>query len=169
MTPEDVRQLFEYNGWANQRAMDSAAQLSDQEFVKPRGSSFSSLRDTLVHISAAEWIWLERFHGNSPAGLSDPAEVQTVAALRKHWEPAAGRLLDFVSGLKQSDLDGVFKYKTINFGMYENPLWQSLQHLANHGSYHRGQVATLVRQAGGKPNLTDLMHFYRERSTAASA
>jgi len=169
MTPEDVRQLFDYNAWANQRALDSAAQLADQEFVKPRGSSFPSLRDTLVHISAAEWIWLERFHGNSPSGLPDPAEVQTVAALREHWEPIASRLLDFVRGLKQSDLDGVFKYQTINFGMYENPLWQSLQHLANHGSYHRGQVATLVRQAGGKPNLTDLMHFYRERSTAASA
>ncbi len=60
MTPDDVRQLFDYNAWANQRALDSAAQLSDQEFVKPRGSSFSSLRDTLVHISSAEWIWLER-------------------------------------------------------------------------------------------------------------
>jgi uncharacterized damage-inducible protein DinB len=169
MTPEDVRQLFDYNAWANQRSLDAAAQLSDEQFVKPLGSSFSSVRDTLVHICAGEWIWLERFHGNSHSGLPDPKEVQTVAALREHWRPQAARLLEFVNGLTQSDLDRMFEYKTISFGMYSNPLWQSLQHLANHGTYHRGQVATLVRQLGAKPILTDLMHFYRERSTAASA
>ncbi|HJZ63048.1 MAG TPA: DinB family protein, partial [Candidatus Acidoferrum sp.] len=63
----------------------------------------------------------------------------------------------------------VFEYKTLNFGVYTNPLWQSLQHLANHGTYHRGQIATMLRQHGAKPILTDLMHFYRERATAAKA
>jgi len=74
-----------------------------------------------------------------------------------------------VNGLTQADLDRILEYPTLNFGIYKNPLWQSLQHLANHGTYHRGQVATLLRQLGAKPILTDLMHFYRERSTAASA
>jgi uncharacterized damage-inducible protein DinB len=44
-----------------------------------------------------------------------------------------------------------------------------MQHLVNHGSYHRGQVTTLLRQLGAQPILTDLMHFYRERSIAAGA
>ena len=61
------------------------------------------------------------------------------------------------------------EYKTFNFGVYKNPMWQSLLHLANHGTYHRGQVTTMLRQLGAKPTLTDLMHFYRERSSAASA
>ena len=61
------------------------------------------------------------------------------------------------------------EYKTINFGNYQNSVWLSLQHLANHGTYHRGQVATLLRQLGVKPILTDLIHFYRERITTASA
>ena len=169
MTPEDVRQLFDYNAWANQRALDAAAQLSAEQFVKPLGSSFSSVRDTLVHICGAEWIWLERFQGRSPSSIPDNSSVQSLAALREHWQPQAEGLLSFVNGLTQDDLDRVFEYKTINFGMYKNPLWQSLQHLANHGTYHRGQVATLLRQLGGKPILTDLMHFYRERATAASA
>jgi uncharacterized damage-inducible protein DinB len=169
MTPEYVRQLFDYNAWANQRSMDAAAQLSDEQFVKPLGSSFPSVRDTLVHICGAEWIWLERFLGRSPSSIPNESSVQTVAALREHWRPQGQRLLSFVSGLTQSDLDRVFEYKTINFGMYQNPMWQSLQHLANHGTYHRGQIATLLRQLGGKPILTDLMHFYRERATAASA
>jgi len=169
MTPELTRQLFDYNHWANNRALDAASQLSDEQFVKPLGSSFPSVRDTLVHICGAEWIWLERFLGNSPSAIPNDAAIQTVAALSEHWNPQADKLLAYVSGLTQADLDRVLEYKTLNFGMYKNPLWQSLQHLANHGTYHRGQVTTMLRQLGAKPILTDLMHFYRERSAAASA
>jgi uncharacterized damage-inducible protein DinB len=169
MTPELTRQLFDYNAWANNRALEAASQLSDEHFTKPLGSSFSSVRDTLCHICAAEWIWLERFLGNSPSAFPDDSHIQTSAALREHWRPQGEKLLTYVSGLTQTDLDRIFEYKTLRFGVYKNPLWQSLQHLANHGTYHRGQVATMLRQLGAQPILTDLMHFYRERSTAASA
>ena len=170
MTPELTRQLFDYNHWANQRALEAAAQLTDDQFTKQLGSSFSSIRDTLVHICGGEWIWLERFQGSSPSAIPNDASMQTVAALREHWKPQAEKLLAYVNGITQAELDRVFEYKTLNFGIYKNPLWQSLQHLANHGTYHRGQVATMIRQLGAKPIPTDLMHFYRERSaTAASA
>jgi uncharacterized damage-inducible protein DinB len=166
MTPEDIRLLFDYNDWANQRSLDAAAQLSDEQFVKPLGSSFSSLRDTLVHICGGEWIWLERLFGRSPTAIPDALNVQTISALRTHWAPQAAQLLSFIQGLQQSDLDRVMEYQTLNFGRYKNPMWQSLQHLANHGTYHRGQITTMLRQLGAKPILTDLMHFYRERSSA---
>jgi len=74
-----------------------------------------------------------------------------------------------VRGLRQEDLDRVLEYKTMKFGVYKNPLWQSLQHVVNHGTYHRGQVATMLRQHGAQPIPTDLMHFYRERAVAAGA
>ena len=169
MTPEEARALFDYNAWANRRSLEAAAQLSPEQFTKPLGSSFSSVRDTLMHICGAEWIWFERFHGRSHSSIPDLPAIQTLDALRGHWEPQAKALLDFVGGLTQADLDRVFEYKTINYGTYSNPLWQSLQHLANHGTYHRGQVATMIRQHGGKPTATDLMHSYRERATAAKA
>jgi uncharacterized damage-inducible protein DinB len=168
MTPELTRQLFDYNAWANHRALEAAAQLTDEQFVKPLGSSFSSVRDTLVHICGGEWIWLERFLGNSPSAIPNDSSIQTVAALRKHWQPQGEKLFAYVNGLTQADLDRTLEYKTLNFGTYKNPLWQSLQHLANHGTYHRGQVATMLRQLGAKPILTDLMHFYRERATGAA-
>src|SRR5262249_46065358 len=80
MTPEDIRILFENNTWANHRALDAAAQLVDVQFVKPLGSSFPSLRDTMVHICGGEWIWNERFHGKSPSAIPDFAHIQTAAA-----------------------------------------------------------------------------------------
>jgi uncharacterized damage-inducible protein DinB len=169
MTPEEVRLLFDYNSWANQRSLEAASLLSDEQFIKPLGSSFPSVRDTLVHICGAEWVWLERCHGRSPATIPDVSQVKTMPALREHWKPQAERLLIFIRGLTQNDLDRVMEYRTINFGVYKNSLWQSLQHLANHGTYHRGQVSTLLRQLGMKPILTDLIHFYREHSTTPSS
>jgi uncharacterized damage-inducible protein DinB len=169
MSPEDMRQLYDYNAWANRRAMEAAAALTPEQFTKPLGSSFSSVRDTLAHIYGAEWIWLERFQGRSPASLPDVNQFTDLASLRERWIEQEARLLGFVRGLTQADLDRVMEYKTLKFGVYRNPLWQSMQHLVNHGTYHRGQVTTLLRQLGAQPILTDLMHFYRERPTAAGA
>jgi len=52
MIPEEARALFQYNDWANHRSLDATAQLSNEQFVKPLGSSFSSVRDTLMHVAA---------------------------------------------------------------------------------------------------------------------
>jgi uncharacterized damage-inducible protein DinB len=169
MTPEEIRLLYDYNAWANHRSLDAAARLNAEQFTKPMGSSFSSVRDTLAHICGAEWIWLERFQGRSPGSLPDHTQFADLASLRARWTEQETRLLAFVGALSQRDLDRVLEYKTLKFGVYRNPLWQSMQHLVNHGSYHRGQVTTLLRQLGAEPILTDLMHFYREKSAAAGA
>jgi uncharacterized damage-inducible protein DinB len=169
MTPQEMRALYDYNAWANHRSLDAASSLAAEQFVQPMGSSFSSIRDTLAHIYGGEWIWLERFQGRSPSSLPDTTQFQDMASLRERWDELEGRLLGFVRGLAQADLDRVFEYKTLKFGVYRNPLWESMQHLANHGTYHRGQVTTLLRQLGAQPIATDLMHFYRERATAAGA
>lgn len=169
MTPEEMCTLYDYNAWANRRALDAAGALTKEQFVKPMGSSFGSVRDTLAHICGAEWIWLERFQGRSPSALPDAGAFEDVASLREKWSEQEARLLAFVGKLTQEDLNRVMEYKTLKFGVYRNPLWQSMQHVVNHGTYHRGQVTTLLRQLGAEPILTDLMHFYRERAVAAGA
>jgi uncharacterized damage-inducible protein DinB len=169
MTPEEMCLLYDYNAWANRRALDAAANLTPEQFTKPLGSSFGSVRDTLAHILGAEWIWLERFQGRSPASLPDVSQYSEIDTLRERWTEQEGRLLNFVGKLTQEDLDRVMEYKTLKYGVYRNPLWQSMQHLVNHGTYHRGQITTLLRQLGAQPILTDLMHFYRERAVAAGA
>lgn len=169
MTPQEMRTLYDYNAWANHRSLEASSSLTAEQFVQPMGSSFSSVRDTLAHIYGGEWVWLERFQGRSPSSLPDATEFKDVTSLQERWHELETRLLGFVRGLTQTDLDRVTEYKTLKFGVYRNPLWQSMQHLVNHGTYHRGQVTTLLRQLGAQPILTDLMHFYRERATAAGA
>ena len=169
MTPDEIRSLYDYNAWANHRSLEAASALTAEQFTKSLGNSFSSVRDTLAHIYGAEWVWLERFQGRSPSSLPDTAQFADVAGLQERWAEHETRLLTFVRGLKQSDLDRVLEYKTLKFGVYRNPLWESMQHVVNHGTYHRGQVTTMLRQLGAQPIATDLMHFYRERATAAGA
>jgi uncharacterized damage-inducible protein DinB len=169
MTPHEMQLLFTFNDWANKRAIEASSALTPEQFNKPLGNSFSSIRDTLAHMYGAETIWLQRFKGESPSGFPDSSQITDIASLQAHWTPAAADLLNFISGLSQQDLDRVIEYKTMNFGTYSNPMWQSLQHVVNHGTYHRGQITTMLRQLGAKPILTDLMHFYRERGLSASA
>ena len=167
MSPSEIRLLFDYNTWANRRALGAAERLASEQFTRPMGSSFSCVRDTLAHIYGAEWVWLERFQGRSPSGLPSATDFPDVTSLRERWLAHDQRLHHFVDGLSQEDLDREMEYQTLRFGVYSNPLWQSMQHLVNHGTYHRGQVTTLLRQLGAQPILTDLMHFYRERQTQA--
>jgi uncharacterized damage-inducible protein DinB len=165
MSPDEIRTLFDYNAWANRRSLDAAEKLTGEQFTRQMGSSFSSVRDTLAHIYGAEWIWLERFQGHSPSALPNASQFIDVQTLRNTWSVHEERLLKFAGGLTQSDLDRQMEYKTLKFGVYSNPLWQSMLHVVNHGTYHRGQVTTLLRQLGAQPILLDLMHFYRECAT----
>jgi len=169
MSPEEMRVLFDFNAWANHRAVEAASALTAEQYTRLLGSSFPSVRDTLAHICGGEWVWLERFEGRSPMAMPDNGRFATVDELREHWNKQEAKLLAFVGKLTQAELNRAIEYKTMNFGVYKNPLWQSMQHVVNHGTYHRGQVTTLIRQLSGKPVLTDLMHFYREHGMSSAA
>lgn len=169
MTPEEMRVLYDYNAWANRRHLEAASKVTTEEFLRPMGSSFGALRDTLAHIYGAEWVWLERFQARSPEKLPDVTQFQDLPSLREKWLEHEPRLLAFVGNLTQEDLNRVMEYKTLKFGVYRNPLWQSMQHVVNHGTYHRGQIATMLRQLGAKPVATDLIFFYRELAAQAKA
>lgn len=168
MTRDDFRLLFEYNAWANLRAVEACGPLASEQFTRDMGSSFPSIRDTLAHILGAEQIWLSRWRGDSPAAMP-PAASRDLAALRDGFAKVDPSILDFVSGLAPADLERVLEYRNLSGKPMAEPFWQTLQHLANHGSYHRGQVITMLRQLGAKPVQTDLILFYRERAKSASA
>jgi len=169
MQPVDMRELFAFNAWANRRILGAADALTADQFTKALGSSFSSVRDTLVHIWAVEWVWLERLQGRSPSSFPDAKEIRDLASLRPRWAELEKSWLEHVSRLDQSELDEEIEYKTLSFGASRDFRWQMMQHVVNHGSYHRGQVTTLLRQLGAKGVSTDLITFYRERKAAAKA
>ena len=164
MTPEQARLIYDYNAWANRRMLDACDALGSEQFTRDLGSSFRSVRDTLPHIMGAEWLWLERWRGRSPTGLPAADKFPDLVSLRVHWADVERDLLQFVAGLAAADLVRQLEYRTTEGKQYSQPLWQMLQHLVNHGTYHRGQVTMMLRQLAVKPIATDLIVFYRERA-----
>jgi uncharacterized damage-inducible protein DinB len=161
VTPELLHFLFQFNQWADQRMLNACGALSNDQFTRSLGSSFSSVRDTVAHLYGAEYVWNERIHGRSPSALVSGAGFPDLASVREKLEEMDAYYIDYVSKLSQQDLERVIHYKGFKGEEYSNPLWQSLHQLTNHASYHRGQITTMLRQLGAKAIPTDLIGYYR--------
>ena len=160
---EEIRELYEYNDWANQRMLKAATELTQEEFARDLRNSFPTVGDTLAHILGAEWIWLERWRGVSPPGFPDSWDTSTPAALRARWEEFTRGQSEFVRALNEERLNSIVNYRTVAGKPFSDPLWRLMRHVANHSTYHRGQVTTMLRQLGKSAPVTDLIQFYRER------
>jgi uncharacterized damage-inducible protein DinB len=159
MNKQDVEYLYEYNRWANARLLDAASKLTPEQFSRDLQSSHRSVRDTLAHILAAEWIWLERWNGVSPKALLNPSDFPTVESLKKRWAVVEGDYTEFINGVTDGSLTTVIGYTNTRGEEWAYPLGQMLQHVMNHSSYHRGQVTTMLRQLGAQVNPVDLLVF----------
>lgn len=165
MTRIDALTLVDYHYWARDRACDAVRVLSADQFTRDLGNSFPSVRDTLAHIYGAEWIWLARWHGESPTALPSPRLFADLPSLLTAWTEQEVRMRAFVESLDDEGLRRAVQYKTTGGSTATSPMWQMVQHVVNHASYHRGQVTTMLRQLGAAPPKSqDLITFYRERS-----
>jgi uncharacterized damage-inducible protein DinB len=169
MKPEEIVALTEFNVWANHRVLAAVEALTSEQFTRDLGSSYSSVRDTLAHIMGVEWVWLERLQGTSPDAIPSAKDYADLNALRSRWNEIEKSFQEYMEELTKAELDEEVAYKTFSFGPGKNPRWQIIQHLVNHGSYHRGQIVTMLRQLGAKGVSMDLITYYREQRAAASA
>jgi uncharacterized damage-inducible protein DinB len=159
MNKNDIKYIFDYNRWANGTILDAVSKLTPEQFTKDLQSSHRSVRDTMAHILAAEWIWLERWKGVSPKALLDPAEFPTVESVRTRLSEVENECAGFIHGLTDEALTQAVTYTNTKGERWTYSLGQMLQHVANHSSYHRGQVTTMLRQLGVEPLPVDLLVF----------
>jgi len=164
MNLHDLQLLLEYHYWARDRILDAAEAVSPEQFTKDLASSFKSVRDTLAHTYMAEWAWYSRWMGNSPKAALPFEMFPNVGTLRRAWSELEMKVRGFCDGLGEAGFDRVIEYTMLNGEPRKSPVWHMVQHLVNHGSYHRGQVTTMLRQLGAAPAQSmDLIRFYRER------
>lgn len=168
LTSEQLLFLFQYNLWADQRTLDAGAALTNEQFVRPLGSSFGSVRDTLANLYGAEWLWNERFQGRLPCGLPPASVYADLPAVRAKLEEMDHYYIDLVSKLTPQDSERIIHYTNLAGEQCSDPLWQALHQLTNHATYHRGQVVTMLRQLGAKADATDLIRFYHAQAARAS-
>jgi uncharacterized damage-inducible protein DinB len=164
MTYEEVNTLVDFHYWARDRALGALESLGPGQFTRQLGGSFPSIRDTIVHIYAADLVWYSRWACNSPSSLIPSDKFSDVAALRSAWNDLEQDVRKMVCELGSDGIHREFEYTLFNGQRTASPFWQTLQHVVNHGSYHRGQITTLLRQIGAPPpGSMDLMAFYRTR------
>jgi uncharacterized damage-inducible protein DinB len=161
----DLQRLLDYTVWANHRVLRAAATLSPDDFKRDLGNSHGGVRGTLTHTMGAEWIWLERWKGMSPTRGIDEGEFPTVLELRERWRVIEDHRASWLESLKESAVGDTIAYTTLDGRPFESVLWTLVQHVANHSTYHRGQVLTLLRQLGAKPVSTDMVLWDRETAS----
>jgi uncharacterized damage-inducible protein DinB len=164
MTKNDVHLLLEYNRWANQQTLNAVANLTAQQFIADLGSSFGSVRDTLVHTIWAEWLWLMRWQGKSPREMFDPQAYPDLASIRERWSVITGDQASFVSALTDASLGKTLSYTNMKAEVWSYPLWQMIYHAINHSTYHRGQIVTMLRQLESDVATTDFLVYIDELS-----
>jgi uncharacterized damage-inducible protein DinB len=170
MTLDHCRALAGYNRWMNGKVYAVASKLTDDERKRDRGAFFKSIHGTLNHLLLADRVWMGRFKGVAlPGDWMGPGGIHSLdqelygdfEQLRRERARTDDEIEAWVAGLSAESLAAPLRY--VRKGKtYEEPLWQPVAHLFNHQTHHRGQVTTLLMQAGHDPGVTDLIAMLRE-------
>ena len=171
MNLSDIRHLFDYTEWANELALKAAAELSDEDLRRDFKISHSSIFATLLHMAGAEWIWLERWQGRSPAGkeawsLWKTESCADLRVLNERWREVVERRAQLISELDEPRLAAELSFKLLSGDPNTLRLADQMQHVVNHATLHRGQVVGMIRQLGIAPPATDLLFYLRREIPA---
>jgi uncharacterized damage-inducible protein DinB len=165
MNTQDLHTMLEYHYWARDRVLDALEPLTPEQYNRDLGSSFKSIRETTTHIYAAEWAWHQRWQGQSPTTLLAADQFADLASLRHAWAELEANVRAFVDG---TPVDRLIDYTLFSGHSGANAVWQMVQHIVNHASYHRGQITTMLRQIGAKPpKPLDMIAYYRVKQSEA--
>ena len=162
MNLQDLQTMIDYHYWARDRLFEAVAPLTPEQYARDLGSSFKSIRDTVTHVYAAEWAWYPRWQGESPTALLSSDRFADLAALRQAWTEHEHKVRAYVAGLGDVGVNHMVEYKLLSGHSGASPVWQMVQHVVNHASYHRGQITTMLRQLGVEPaKPMDMIAYYR--------
>jgi uncharacterized damage-inducible protein DinB len=163
ISASNLGELIDYNYWARDCQLEVCGKLAEEQFLRPLGNSFSSLRDTLVHLVGAEWCWLERWCGRPCRRLIAVDEVPTLAAIRERWQRVEADLRGLFAGVRDEELARPLTYVNLRGQTWTYPLGQTVHHVLNHQTYHRGQVTTLLRQLGSAAVAVDFLVYMDQK------
>ena len=163
-----IKEMFHYNLWANERI---AGVIPHNKADTETPSSFNSLRKTIYHVWGAEELWFQRVHGNSEPKWPSQNFQGDMADALKGWIEHSRVFANYVDGLSEADLKKSIPYKNLKGEASEQTLIEILHHVANHSTFHRGQLVTMMRALGHEGPLpsTDFVAYLRERQKAGNA
>ena len=158
---EIVRSLFEYNEWANDRLVDAAAQVSEDELTKERGVDFGSLQGILLHILASHMVAFVKWKIEPPP-LAKVEPGRAVSALRESYAGVHEKLRGLVDSLTDDGLDETMPVLNPQDGgwrTWERPVWQVALSFGSHAMQHRAEAAMILTELGHSPGQIDYSYF----------
>jgi uncharacterized damage-inducible protein DinB len=141
--------LYQYNEWANRRVLKA---IKDQRVTDEKILSLFS------HQITANFLWLHRIKGLPPPPY-DLWKTYPMTQLENMVDSASTQWLEFIQA--NDNFDWTLKYNNYIGAYYENNVEHIMMHLVNHGTYHRGQIALLMRMKGFEPINTDFITYDR--------
>ena len=149
-----------YKAWANELVFAAAAQLPEAELSAPRKIVFGSLLRTLNHVCAMDEVWRAHLEGR-PHGYTtrNPESCPSLPELRSAQEAMDAWFVRYADAPFKED--EIVNFRFIGGGDGSMTRRDILLHVANHGTYHRGNVASMMYQAGVAPPTTDLPVFLK--------
>jgi uncharacterized damage-inducible protein DinB len=158
IAPSYCQVMARYNRWMNERLYALLANIDDGERRRDRGAFFGSMHGTLNHLLWGDRMWLGRF-------IEDPCTVPAFGVdmvadfgeLAREREITDRKILDWAGNVTPAWLAGALVYTSrVDGRTREMPRSVATMHFFNHGTHHRGQLTTLMKQAGCDPGITDL-------------
>ncbi|WP_407526767.1 DinB family protein [Lacibacter sp. MH-610] len=152
-----------FNVWANQTITDAILEMEEHTHQQIVKSSFPNLYATVLHMWDAESIWWQRMEGHAqlliPGKEFNPTMKEAVNGLlnqSREWS-------SWMNRVTEEQLQNEFHYKNLKGEAFTSGVWQVVHHLFNHGTYHRGQLVTMMRELGSTEiPSTDFIHWYRK-------
>lgn len=167
---EHLPLMARFNQWVNGLIYQSVAQLDDGDYRKDRGAFFGSIHNTLNHLLVVDRLWSGRIRGVD-SGVTSLTQIlyDDFEALRDARTHEDARLIELVDGLSKKQLDRPVQYqRMLGTGTEEARAGHILITLFNHQTHHRGQVHTLLTQAGVTPPDIDVLYYLEEIGEAGS-
>jgi uncharacterized damage-inducible protein DinB len=156
-----LKQQYDYVKWADVRSLEAAASVPAEAYHRDFGFSFGTVHKTLAHMIAAQDIWVGRWQGESRSFLSIE-DLPTLEAARQQMAKTHDEVTAFVGRQTEASLEQRVSYVRNNAPM-SGVLWHLVNHCFDHANYHRGQLNSLVKLAGGKPAATMYVDWRRQQ------
>lgn len=159
MHADQTRMMAGYNRWMNERLYAVCEELTDEERKADRGAFFRSVHGTLNHLLLGDRVWMARFTGDLyPVKSLDQELYEDFGQLRSERTITDERIESWAAGLTDDVLGGKLEFSTIvKPAKRTYDLWVCVTHFFNHQTHHRGQLTTLLSQAGQDYGVTDLL------------